>query len=106
MPKESIMIQSRPMRSILGLDIGGTRVKAAVVSRAGEIIAAERIDTPLNFEGLQQAVGTMLQKLSAQTNAVEGVGIGCKGIINPLTTRVEVLPGSLNYLEVHLLADL
>jgi glucokinase len=94
------------MRSILGLDIGGTRVKAAVVSREGEIIAAERIDTPFDFEGLQEAVSAMLQKLSAQTSAVEGVGIGCKGIINPLTTRVEVLPGSLNYLEGHLLADL
>src|SRR5438270_8987952 len=93
-----------PMGAILGLDIGGTRVKAAVVTRTGEIIAAERIDTPFDFEGLQQAVGAMLQKLSAQTSAVEGVGVGCKGIINPLTTRVEVLPGSLNYLEGHLLA--
>jgi glucokinase len=35
-----------------------------------------------------------------------GIGIGCKGIIEPKTTRVEVLPGTLHYLEGHLLFDL
>jgi len=90
---------------ILGLDIGGTRVKAAVVSREGEIVTAERIPTPTGFESLQQGVCAMLERLIAQTGFVE-LGIACKGIINPLTTRVEVLPGSLNYLEGHLLADL
>jgi glucokinase len=95
-----------PMGAILGLDIGGTRLKAALVSREGKIIAAERMDTPVNINGLQQGVGAMFEKLSGQTSAIESLGIGCKGIINPLTTRVEVLPGSLNYLEGHVLADL
>jgi glucokinase len=35
-----------------------------------------------------------------------GVGIGCKGIIHPRTTRVEVLPGTLSFLEGHVLGDL
>jgi glucokinase len=34
------------------------------------------------------------------------VGIGCKGIINPDSTQVEVLPGSLHFLEGLRLADL
>src|SRR5579864_8897200 len=38
--------------------------------------------------------------------AVDAVGIGCKGIINPDTTRVDVLPGTLHYLEGQVLAEL
>jgi glucokinase len=34
------------------------------------------------------------------------VGIGCKGIIHPGSTRVEVLPGTVHYLEGQLLSDL
>jgi glucokinase len=35
-----------------------------------------------------------------------GVGVGCKGIINPDSTLIEVLPGSLHYLEGLRLSDL
>ena len=33
------------------------------------------------------------------TSIPAGVGVGCKGIINPDSTVVEVLPGTLHYLE-------
>ena len=35
-----------------------------------------------------------------------GVGVGCKGIINPDSTRVEILTGPLHFLEGLRLADL
>jgi glucokinase len=34
------------------------------------------------------------------------VGFACKGIINPQTSRVEVLPGTLHYLEGQFLAEI
>jgi glucokinase len=100
------MVDTKNGAPVLGLDIGGTRVKAALVTREGRITAATQIDTPAGFEGMQQAVARILQELSTHTSGVGGLGIGCKGIINPQTTRVEVLPGTLNYLEGHLLSDL
>src|SRR5262249_22468417 len=35
-----------------------------------------------------------------------GVGVGCKGIINPESTQVETLPGTLHYLQGLRLSDL
>ena len=36
---------------------------------------------------------------------VRGIGIGCKGVIDTATSRVNSLPGDLNFLEGQLLAD-
>ena len=34
------------------------------------------------------------------------VGVGCKGIINPDSTRIEILPGTLHFLEGLRLSDI
>jgi glucokinase len=86
--------------AILGIDIGGTRVKAAMVDDAGAISAMTSIRTPATLPEFRAA----LEQLVAASPA-EGVGIGCKGIINAETTRVEVLPGTLHFLEGHLLSE-
>jgi glucokinase len=91
---------------VLGIDIGGAHIKAGMVDEAGAILAARTIATPPDLDtflpSLQEAVRWLLEA----TALPAGVGIGCKGIINPDSTRVETLSGSLHYLEGLRLSEL
>lgn len=88
---------------ILGLDIGGTQIKAGLVSATGEVLASNRIATPGSLAEFSHQVPSLVRSLGA--GAIEGVGIACKGVIHPWTTRVEVLPGTVSYLEGSHLRD-
>jgi glucokinase len=91
---------------LLGIDIGGTQIKGATVDDAGAVTQSLRVDTPASLDEFRQALPRLIRQLSASAAAVTAVGIGCKGIINPENTRVEVLPGTLHYLEGQLLSEI
>jgi glucokinase len=91
---------------LLGIDIGGTQIKGATVNEAGSVKQNLRVDTPGSLDEFRQALPRLIRQLSASEVGVSAVGIGCKGIINPETTRVEVLPGTLHYLEGQLLSEI
>ena len=86
----------------LGIDIGGTRIKAALVDSGGRILESRSVPTPGEFDPFRLA----LAGLAASFGECAGIGVGCKGIINPESTRVEILPGTLRFLEGMRLADL
>jgi glucokinase len=86
-------------RAVLGLDIGGTQIKAAVVSAEGKILKARRAPTPSTFPEFCSSLGNLVQDLRLSGSAISGVGIGCKGILDPATTELLALPGDLHYLE-------
>jgi glucokinase len=91
---------------ILGIDIGGAQIRAGMVDESGAIVASRTIPTPSDLDtfipSLHEAVAWLLEA----TDVPGGVGIGCKGIINPDSTMVEILPGTLHFLEGMRLADL
>lgn len=91
---------------MLGIDIGGAQIKAGMVDEEGAILAARTIPTPADLDiflpSLQEAVRWLLEA----TALPSGVGVGCKGIINPDSTQVEMLPGSLHFLEGLRLSEL
>jgi glucokinase len=91
---------------LLGLDIGGTQIKAACVDESGTIVQTRRVNTPASLDDFKSAVRGLLQELLTPPVAIGAAGIGCKGIINPQTTRVEVLPGTVHYLEGELLSEI
>ena len=91
---------------LLGIDIGGTQIKGATVDETGAVAHSLRVDTPASLDEFRQALPKLIRQLSKSGAPVSAVGIGCKGIINPETTRVEVLPGTLHYLEGQLLSDI
>jgi glucokinase len=91
---------------LLGIDIGGTQIKGATVDEAGTVKQSLRVDTPASLDEFRQALPRLIRQLSASGAGVSAVGIGCKGIINPETTRVEVLPGTLHYLEGQMLSEI
>jgi glucokinase len=91
---------------LLGIDIGGTLIKAGIVDEMGAILASRTVETPPDLEGFVPSLHDAIRWLLEATALPAGVGVGCKGIINPDSTLVELLPGSLHYLEGLRISDL
>ena len=91
---------------VLGIDIGGTQIKAGMVDESGAILASRTVPTPPDLDGFVPSLQGAIQWLREATADPAGVGVGCKGIINPDSTEVEILRGSLHYLEGLRLSEL
>jgi glucokinase len=87
----------------LGVDIGGTAIKAAMVSLSGELFDRFQGPSPRDVESLRNFACSAWQQ--AKTPLL-GIGIGCKGIIDAASSRIERLPGDLHFLEGSILKDL
>lgn len=83
----------------LGVDIGGTHIKAGLVDRDGSILTRKIIDTPTSLDAFRTAFIATIQELTAGKEPPVGAGVGCKGIINPATTEAEIVPGTFRFLE-------
>jgi glucokinase len=74
-----------PGRPVLALDIGGTKLAAAVVDRGGRVSAAARVPTPhnrkLDADTLWKTVLSLLDRFTSGVGARSfvGVGVGCGG---------------------------
>ena len=91
---------------LLGIDIGGAQIKAGMVDEKGAILASRTIETPGDLDSFLPALHDAIRWLLDATALPAGVGVGCKGLINPDSTQVEILPGVLHYLEGLRLSDL
>ncbi|MGA7321876.1 MAG: ROK family protein [Candidatus Sulfotelmatobacter sp.] len=87
----------------IGVDIGATTIKAALVGLRGDLLASFREDSPRTTSSLRDFVHSVRKRA---TVPVVGIGIGCKGVIDAATTRVNRLPGDLNFLEGYVLREL
>jgi glucokinase len=91
------------MKPALAIDIGGTRVKSGLVSADGQVLSQHAEPTPSSLAAMR----AWMRKIATviPSTGIAGVGIGCKGIINPSSTLVESLPGTLHFLEGHKLSS-
>ena len=87
---------------VLGVDIGGTAIKAAIVGTSGDFLESFQAPSPRSVSALHDFVHSILKSTKGP---VRGIGIGCKGIIDTATSRVNSLPGDLHFLEGSLLSD-
>jgi glucokinase len=87
----------------VGLDIGATAIKAALVGLDGKLLESFREPSPRTPAALHDFVHSVLKRARMP---VCGIGIGCKGVIDTATSRVKSLPGDLNFLEGRLLAEI
>lgn len=92
------------MRSWIGLDIGGTTVKAGRVNESGSIVARREAAAPDELGELTAVCRSLVD--GVWQGGVEGVGIGCRGIIDVDAVRVIVSPGRLRCLDGFSLAEL
>jgi glucokinase len=90
---------------VLGIDIGSSHTKAGMVDEKGAILASRTILTPPELEGFVPGLQDAIRWLLEATAMPSGVGVGCKGIIDPDSTRVQILPGVLHFLEGQLLSQ-
>lgn len=91
---------------VLGIDIGGAQIKAGMVDEEGAILASRTVPTPNELEEFLPTLQDAIRWLTEATSPPSGVGVGCKGIINPDSTLIEILPGSLHFLEGLRLSDI
>ncbi len=81
---------------VLAVDVGGTKLAAAVVDRAGRVAGAVEVPTPAAdadglFAALQAAIGRSLAAAGLVPEAIAAIGVGCggpmaypAGIVSPL----------------------
>ena len=91
---------------VLGIDIGGMQMRAGMVDETGAILASRTVATPPNVAAFVPSLQEAIRWLLEATSLPAGAGIGCKGIINPDSTRVEFLQGGLHFLEGLRLSEL
>lgn len=84
--------------SLLGIDIGGTRLKCGLVSDSGTLLHQHAVPTPLELEAFRNAIRALVTGVMTH-GSVEGIGFGCKGLVDFETTRVLNLPGAWSFLE-------
>jgi fructokinase len=73
----------------MGIDIGGTKLEAAVLDPAGEILTRRRTPTPDGYEDALAALVELVTRLEADVHARCSVGLGIPGTISPATGVVK-----------------
>jgi glucokinase len=86
----------------LGVDIGGTAIKAAVVSSSGDMGEPFQAPSPRSIVELRDFLHSALQQVNTP---LRGVGVACKGIIDAESSRINRLPGDLQFLQGSFLKD-
>jgi glucokinase len=91
---------------VLGIHIGSAQIRAGMVDEKGAILAARSVSTPNELESFCAALHDALDWLIGVSGQPGAVGVSCKGKIDPDSTRVEILPGALHFLQGLALSDL
>jgi len=99
---ETVVSTGPDQALVIGVDIGGTAIKAGIVGTRGELVNSFHGPSPRSTAALRDFVRSVLE---SGEHPVRGIGVGCKGVINPESTRVESLPGDLQFLEGRLLSE-
>ncbi len=82
------------MRNVIGIDLGGTRIKYALVSEMGEIHYESETDSKADESSktviaqIELAIDDVLQYARSKNLEVYGVGIGSPGIIDTVSGTV------------------
>lgn len=81
---------ARPPRLRLGLDLGGTKIEAAVFASDNVLLSRHRIPTPRDdYASTLAAISGLVTKLERDAGVtageVQGIGIGVPGSLSPFT---------------------
>lgn len=82
----------------VGVDVGGTKMLAALVKKSGEIISRMRCSTPRTnsskdvVKALLRLIDDLLHDSEIKRSALRAIGIGVPGIVDPDTGKVILAP--------------
>ena len=74
----------------IGVDLGGTKIEAAVLAADGRIVLRQRVRTPQgNYAETIEAVAKLVEACEASSGAAATVGVGIPGAISPANGLVK-----------------
>ncbi len=80
------------MKYAIGLDIGATHLRGAIVSESADIVCSSSVPTIRgNLPALLDQVFAMVTDLLSKGHPIEGIGVGIPGPVKPWTGFVYVL---------------
>ena len=84
----------------IGIDLGGTNIKGALVSAKGEILKEHSIPTRVDLgpEAVAGRIGQVIAQLSIGEDTVGGVGVGCPGTVDDASGIVR-FAANLNFVN-------
>ena len=87
----------------IGIDLGGTNIKGALVSAKGEILKEHSIPTRVDLgpEAVAGRIGQVIAQLSIGEDTVGGVGVGCPGTVDDASGIVR-FAANLNFVNFDL----
>jgi fructokinase len=69
----------------IGIDVGGTKIDAAVLGESGEVVFEKRVATPDSYEKLLTTVALLVREAEQAAGDGATVGIGAPGSNSPKT---------------------
>ncbi len=85
------------MTFAIGVDIGGTKIAAGLVSEAGELLKRESEPTPDDSSTIPKIVAELAERLAGDEKIV-GIGIGAAGFTSTDRTTVRFAP-NINWVD-------
>ncbi len=74
----------------IGIDLGGTKIEAAVLDDTGQLRARRRVATPRRYDDVLATLAALRDALEAEHGAAaRAVGIGTPGLPSPTTGRMQ-----------------
>ncbi len=94
------------VKNRIGIDVGGTNVKLALVTSEGKIIYSNSIPTRAEMgyeytvDNIKQAIRDLLQETSVNPKDVEGIGFGFPGQVDYKSGIVRLAPNIPGWVDV------
>jgi glucokinase len=79
----------------IGIDIGGTNVKAVYVRAAGTIVARQQLETGDATNAWRDTIRTIVRQLEAEHGAARFIGVSAPGIARPDGTGIAWMIGRM-----------
>ena len=74
----------------IGIDLGGTKIEAAVLGDDGAVRARRRVATPRDdYAATLRSIAALVEDLEAEMGSAAVVGVGMPGTISPATGLVK-----------------
>ncbi|HVD78736.1 MAG TPA: ROK family protein [Vicinamibacteria bacterium] len=78
------------MTTRIGIDLGGTKIEAAVLGDDGSVRARRRVATPRDdYPATLRSIAALVEDLEAEMGSAAVVGVGMPGTISPATGLVK-----------------
>ncbi len=92
----------------IGVDLGGTDIKIAVVDCQGSVLYSDCTPTEAHrgyghtINNIIKGINSILQKNNLDISQINGVGIGCPGQVDPENGLVKFLPNIPGWINIEL----